>query len=58
MKTDPNQPDDPDRTQPVEVQRYGPEVHPRPGADRLAGGAGVVDTPAGAGASRSRRAAA
>jgi serine protease Do len=27
MKTDPNQPDDPDRTQPVEVQRYGPEPH-------------------------------
>ncbi len=31
MKTDPNQPDDPDRTQPVEVQRYGPEVHRDPG---------------------------
>jgi serine protease Do len=30
MKTDPNQPDDPDRTQPVEVQRYGPEVHRDP----------------------------
>ncbi len=30
MKTDPNQPDDPDRTQPVEVQRYGPEVHSDP----------------------------
>ena len=30
MKTDPNQPDDPDPTQPVEVQRYGPPVHPDP----------------------------
>ena len=30
MKTDPNQPDDPDRTQPVEVQRYGPDVHRDP----------------------------
>jgi S1-C subfamily serine protease len=30
MKTDPNQPDDPDRTQPVEVQRYGPEVRRDP----------------------------
>jgi S1-C subfamily serine protease len=27
MKNDPNQPDDPDRTQPVEVQRYGPPAH-------------------------------
>jgi len=30
MKTDPNQPDDPDPTQPVEVQRYGPEVQRDP----------------------------
>jgi serine protease Do len=30
MKSDPTQPDDPDRTQPVEVQRYGPEVHSDP----------------------------
>jgi S1-C subfamily serine protease len=27
MKNDPNQPDDPDPTQPVEVQRYGPPAH-------------------------------
>jgi S1-C subfamily serine protease len=27
MKNDPNQPDDPDSTQPVEVQHYGPPVH-------------------------------
>jgi serine protease Do len=31
MKTDPHQPDDRDPTQPVEVQRYGPEVHRDPG---------------------------
>jgi S1-C subfamily serine protease len=30
MKTDPNRTDDPDRTEPVEVQRYGPEVHRDP----------------------------
>jgi serine protease Do len=30
MKNDPNQPDDPDRTQPVEVQRYGPDVQRDP----------------------------
>ncbi len=31
MKTDSNpSPDDPDRTQPVEVQRYGPDVHTDP----------------------------
>ena len=30
MKTDPTQSDDPDQTQPVEVQRYGPEVHRDP----------------------------
>jgi S1-C subfamily serine protease len=30
MKTDLNHPDDPDRTQPVEVQRYGPPAHRDP----------------------------
>jgi S1-C subfamily serine protease len=30
MTTDPTRPDDPDRTEPVEVQRYGPEVHRDP----------------------------
>ena len=30
MKNDPTQPDDPDRTQPVEVQRYGPAVQRDP----------------------------
>ena len=30
MKTDPTRPDDPDRTEPVEVQRYGPEAHSDP----------------------------